>query len=99
MRTSSTAASRGVLPPRFSFPEGSEIWSPIAFDPKMPPRRDLRYFTVIGHLRPGASLEDAQSEMSVLAARLARDYPDANRDHGVRVFTLLSGMLDEGTGP
>ncbi|PYR74895.1 MAG: hypothetical protein DMF86_17045 [Acidobacteria bacterium] len=89
----------GVMPPRFSFPEGSEIWSPIAFDPQMPPRRDLRYFTVIGHLRPGASLEDAQSEMSVLAARLARDYPDANRDHGVRVFTLLSGMLDEGTGP
>ena len=37
--------------------------------------------------------------MAVLAERLAREYPDANRDHGVRVYTLTQGMLDEGTGP
>ena len=37
--------------------------------------------------------------MAVLADRLAREYPDANRDHGVRVYTLTRGMLDEGTGP
>ena len=37
--------------------------------------------------------------MAVIADRLARDYPDANRDHGVRVYTLAQGMMDEGTGP
>jgi putative ABC transport system permease protein len=89
----------GVMPPRFAFPQGSQIWTPISFDPKRAPRRDLRYFTVIGRLLPGKTLEDAQSEWSVLAARLARDYPDANRDHGARVYTLTQGMLDEGTGP
>ena len=36
--------------------------------------------------------------MAVVADRLAREYPDANRDHGVRVYTLTQGMLDEGTG-
>jgi putative ABC transport system permease protein len=95
----------GVMPPRFSFPEGSQIWAPIAFDPKTPPRRDSRYFTAIGRLNQGTTLErgptleDVQSEMSVLATRLAREYPDANRDHGVRVYTLTRGMLDEGMGP
>ena len=89
----------GVMPPRFSFPEGSQIWAPIAFDPQTPPRRDSRYFTAIGRLNQGKTLEDVQSEMSVLAARLAREYPDANRDHGVRVYTLTRGMLDDGMGP
>ena len=88
----------GIAPPRFSFPDGSEIWAPIAFDPKEAPRRDTRYFTVIGHLQTGKTLEDAQAQMSVVADRLARDYPDANRDHGVRVYSLTQGMLDQGTG-
>ena len=53
---------------------------------------------MIGRLVPGKTLEDAQSQMAVVAERLARDYPDTNRDRGVRVFTLTQGMLDEGTG-
>ena len=89
----------GVMPPRFAFPDGCQLWSPLAFDPGTPPQRNPRYFTALGRLQSGATLEDAQSEMSVLAARLAREYPEANRDHGVRVYTLTRGMLDEGTGP
>jgi putative ABC transport system permease protein len=89
----------GIAPPRFSFPDGAELWAPIAFDPKQPPRRDLRNLTVIGRLQAGKTVDDAQTEMSVLAARLARQFPDANRDHGARVYTLTQGMLDEGTGP
>jgi len=89
----------GVAPPRFLFPDGSQIWAPISFDPKQPPKRESRYVTVIGRLRDGRSLQDAQAQMAVLADRLAREYPDANRDHGVRVYTLTQGMLDEGTGP
>jgi hypothetical protein len=89
----------GVAPPRFGFPDGSQIWAPISFDPKQPPRRDSRYLTVIGRLKDGRTLEDAQAQMAVLADRLAREYPDANRDHGVRAYTLTRGMMDEGTGP
>jgi putative ABC transport system permease protein len=89
----------GVMPPRFSFPDGSQIWAPIAFDPKTPPPRDARYFTGIGRLKAGVGIEDTQAELSVLAARLSRDYPDANRDYGVRVYTLTRGMMDEGIGP
>jgi putative ABC transport system permease protein len=89
----------GVMPPRFAFPDGSQIWAPVAFDPKTPPSRAARYVTPIGRIRKGSTLEAVQSEVSVIAARLAREYPEANRDHGVRVFTLTQGMLDEGTGP
>jgi putative ABC transport system permease protein len=89
----------GVMPPRFAFPDGSQIWAPVAFDPKTPPSRTARYVTPIGRIRDGSTLAAVQSELSVIAARLAREYPEANRDHGVRVFTLTQGMLDEGTGP
>ena len=89
----------GIMAPRFSFPDGAEIWSPLSFDPKTAPRRDNRYLTVIGRLQPGRTLEEAQSQLSVMATRLAREYPDANRDHGVRVYTLTQGMLDVGLGP
>ncbi len=89
----------GVMPPRFAFPDGSQIWAPVAFDPKTPPTRNGRYVTTIGRIKPGRTLDDVQSEMSLLASRLAREYPDTNRDHGVQVYTLTRGMLDEGTGP
>ncbi len=89
----------GVMPPRFAFPDGSQIWAPLAFDPKTPPSREARYATPIGRLRSGSTIEAVQSELSVIAARLEREYPKQNRDHGVRVYTLTRGMLDEGIGP
>ena len=89
----------GVMAPRFSFPDGAEIWTPLSFDPKTAPRRDDRYLTVIGRLQPDRTLEDAQSQLGVIGARLARDYPDANRDRGVSVYTLSQGMMDVGLGP
>ena len=89
----------GVAPPRFRFPDGAEIWAPVAFDAAAAPSRAARYLTVIGRLREGRTLADAQAQMAVIAERLARDYPDANRDHGARVHTLTRGMMDEGTGP
>jgi putative ABC transport system permease protein len=88
----------GVMPPRFNFPEGCDIWSPFWFDPKKPPVRNVRYTTVIGRLKAGRTLDDVEAEAGVIAGRLAREYPD-DRDYGVRVYTLTRGMLDEGTGP
>ena len=88
----------GVAPPRFSFPDGASLWAPLAFDPKTAPRRDARYLTVFGRLAPGRTFADASSQMKVIATRLAQQYPDANRDHGIGVYTLSQGMLDEGTG-
>src|SRR6185503_20903356 len=55
--------------------------------------------TVIGRVQNGRTFEDVDKQLSVLGARLAQDYPDANRDHGVRVYTLTQGFMDEGSGP
>ena len=89
----------GIAPPRFSFPDGASLWAPLSFDSATAPRRDNRFLTVVGRLAPGRTFEEAASQMSGIAARLAQAYPDANRDHGVRTYTLAQGMMDVGLGP
>jgi hypothetical protein len=88
----------GVMPPGFDFPMGTEIWAPLAFDSKTPPRRSGGWLTVIGRLAPGKTIADAQAEMSVINARLVRDFPRENKDHGMTVHSLVNGMRDGGIG-
>jgi putative ABC transport system permease protein len=89
----------GVTPHGFDFPVGTEIWAPLAFDAKTAAERTRRYLTVVGRLRSPRDLEAAQVQMAVVADRLERDHPESNRLRGARVYTLATGMLDQGTGP
>ena len=86
----------GVMPPGFDFPMGSELWAPLAFDAKTAANRSARDLTAVGRLAAGRTIAEAQAEFSVLAARLARDYPQTNRDRGVRVYSLEGAMIDQG---
>ncbi len=50
--------------------------------------RELRgsgWYTVAARLKPGVTLQQAQSEMTVLAARFAKDHPKTNGDRTFRV--------------
>jgi putative ABC transport system permease protein len=89
----------GVAPFGFEFPNGAEIWAPLAFTADQAANRTRQYLSAIGRLRDGSSLADARAEMSVIGQRLRQQHPEANKDRGVRVLTLPQGMLDEGMGP
>ena len=89
----------GIAPPGFGFPLGSQLWAPLSFDAKGAALRTSRYLSVIGHLAPGKTLDDAAAQMAVIGERLAQQYPDANRGHGARAMTLVRGMRDQGLGP
>jgi putative ABC transport system permease protein len=83
----------GVAPQRLDFPNRSELWVPLALD-YAKERRGAHYLGVLGRLRPGVNLARAQSEMSVLAARLAREYPE-DKDWGVILYRLLDDMVED----
>ena len=87
----------GIMPPGFDFPQGSELWSPLSFDPSAAPIRSDRYLSVVGRLHEGKSFEDASAQMAVEAARLARDFPTDNKDRSARVYPISRGMGDDGT--
>jgi predicted permease len=77
----------GVMPARFRFPDRDDIalWLPLVLFEHELSRRTQRMFPVLGRLRPGVTLDAAQSELTAIAARLAEQHPDANAGWTVRV--------------
>jgi putative ABC transport system permease protein len=79
----------GVMPPGFEFPTATkvEVWTPLAFNPKdvHGPMRRARMSTVVGRIAPGATMQQAQEEISVLAARIAAEFKDSNDRWTARV--------------
>jgi putative ABC transport system permease protein len=65
----------GVAPATFRFVDSdAEFWTPMAFTAEQAEQRG-RYLRAIGRLKQGVALEQARSEMSGIADRLAKQYP------------------------
>jgi putative ABC transport system permease protein len=83
----------GVMPPEFSFPHRrTELWTPASFTPAEIARRGSHFLQCVARLRPGITLEQAQSEMRVIAKRLEDRYPESNRNVGAVVVSLSEQM-------
>ncbi len=79
----------GVMPETFNFPfNGGELWSPIIFDDKLLANRNNHYLQVIGLLKEGAALEQAQADLNAIAARAAQGFPETNSGRSVSVLTI-----------
>jgi putative ABC transport system permease protein len=91
----------GVISPRFAlYGSDIEIWLPMDLSGMQVPNRNVRYLQTTARLKPGVTLAQAQAEMDVLAANLARQYPDTNkgvgflvRDLGTYINRSLAPML------
>ena len=77
----------GVMPAGFRFPEVSELWAPIALTPEMFTRTD-HGLLAIARLQNGVSFQEAQAEMTNIAARIEQQHPVTNEGLGVRVTSL-----------
>jgi len=56
-----------------------QVWTPLVAPPESAGARDDRTLSLVARLAPGASLTDAQTQLSAVAANLARAYPETNR--------------------
>ena len=54
---------------------------------------DVRWFTSIGKLKRGVSIQQAQAAMDVTAGHLAQAFPEAYKDLGVRVEPLQKHLF------
>ncbi len=83
----------GVLPAWLKFPgmnvppAGAEVWIPFVPLPSEL-NRSFANTRIVGKLKPGISLSQAQSEMNVIATRLEQQYPGDNSNVGVNVVPL-----------
>jgi predicted permease len=71
------------------------LWKPLVLKRGDMPR-DLKVLTILGRLRPDVPIENARQELTVIATRLARDYPDANRELGIRLLTMREQLSQGG---
>ena len=83
----------GVLPPRFHFPNGTDIWLPKGVVFPETESRSAHNYLVVGRLKPGASLEQAQAQMTAIGARLERQYKDSNTGKSVAVTRMRDDMV------
>ena len=77
----------GVMPPEFDNPTlwgRVNLWRTLDLDDGSRKVRDNNWLGIIGRLKPGVSLAQADAESSAIAARLAHDYPQADAGTGMR---------------
>jgi putative ABC transport system permease protein len=87
----------GVMPANFSFPLSvADIWVPLTDSPIESPR-DRRDVFAIGRLAEGATMEQVQSEVEGIAAALAVEYPEIQRDWTADVFNARNDIPDSRT--
>ena len=66
----------GVMPPELRVPATAQLWKPLAPDEELRNARGTFWLPVIGRLKPGISLEQAQTEMDGITARQEEAYPN-----------------------
>jgi len=87
----------GVMPRRFSL-GGADMWLPETFTGGKATDQP-QYVSLVGHLKPGVSVEQAAAEVDVLSKSLAALYP---KDHpkGVNFSVeLLANAANAAVGP
>lgn len=86
----------GVMGPDFPFPERPfELWVPLGVNPRELTREVPPFgLRSIARLKPGVTIDEAESELNVVAARLASRYA-MNKDVSVEVVGLHDNLVGD----
>ncbi len=97
----------GIMPRSFSLPrevmptldgaEQAEILLPLPMPADAPQNRDHEDYNIIGKLKSGVSVQQAQAEMDTITARLRHQYPEIYPPNGDLTFSIVP-LLDQVVG-
>jgi predicted permease len=93
-----TATIVGVMPEGFGFPVNERIWTPLRVDASTLAPRTGPAVSIFGRLAPGASIDQARAELSVIGARLSASDPDTHKHLRPRVTTYAKPLAEGGVG-
>lgn len=89
----------GVMPATLDDPMlfGAGMTDAWALDPADLNRnlRDKSWYQVAARLKPGVTIEQAQAEMTAVAARLAHDFPQTNTNRGLKVVRYPTDSIGD----
>jgi putative ABC transport system permease protein len=78
----------GVMPSWFNYPNGTEIWTPLDMSARNLGPRGSHSYLAIGRLKRGISVDQARTDLSMIAGRLEKQYPDSNEKVGAAVVPM-----------
>lgn len=81
----------GVMPNGFEFPQQAQLWWPFPLEASE--RRDNRYVNVIGRLKPGVAVHQAQADLDTINQRLAGSHVETNTGWSTRVTNLREQLV------
>jgi putative ABC transport system permease protein len=89
----------GVLPSRFVFPgiQTCEFFTALQESPLN--NRYQHQYGVLARMKPGITIERAQSDMTTIARRLEQDYPETNKGWGVVVTPIRRAIAEQTRAP
>jgi putative ABC transport system permease protein len=86
----------GVMPQGFQLLEPYiHIWVPLAQAPEDWANRGGHYLSVIGRLKPGVSVAQADADIKTVMARISRDHPDEASGLGAFVLPLRDQLAGD----
>src|SRR5438552_1516465 len=87
----------GVMPPGFDLPGATEIWVPLQVKIESWPltERSVPGYDIVGRLRPGVAVKQADAELKTIARQLEQEYPDFRRGWSVKVISLRQELLGD----
>ena len=83
----------GVMPAGFRFPLAHSFWVPLRLDPLNYPRKQSPNVRVFGRLAPGATVETAQPELTVLGDTAAAAFPDTHEHVEPRLLPYIDSIF------
>ena len=86
----------GVLAPGMPDRFESHLFVPLAFKPEQI-NHDFRSLVVMGRLKPGVTLQQANADMNAVTRRIAEVYPRSNEGWGARVERLQNDFTSRDT--
>ena len=87
----------GVMPKKTQYPSVADFFVPFAPTDAQRSNRSSHDYLVIGRLRPGVTVGQAQADLNVIAQHDAQAYPATNVGREVKVETLLADMNSDQT--
>jgi len=83
----------GVLPPAIGILTPGDMWVPLTIDPGRE-RRLNHVIIVIGRLRSGITVRQAQAEMDTIARGVGQQYPEV-KDWGINLITFDKWLVSD----
>jgi putative ABC transport system permease protein len=85
----------GVMAKKFHMPDWAEMWAPTAWPSSTRAVRSNHNYMVLGRLRSGVDIQQAQAEMKTISSALEQQYPEDDKGWSATVVPLHEDIVED----